>query len=83
MRDYCLPMLSTQGGDPMLAMAWGVFGDKRQREFLSKRRIANEFGLAPTTVWRDMQRLRKTGDALFKRAVDRLTPMFARQALVP
>jgi len=80
-RDYCLPLLSIKGEDPTLAMAWGVFGEKRQREFLSQRKIAREFGLSQSTVCRDMKHIRYTGDVLCNRAVERLRPMFAQQGL--
>ncbi|MDR0478304.1 MAG: helix-turn-helix domain-containing protein [Burkholderiaceae bacterium] len=81
-RNYCMPLLSIQGDDPTLAMAWGVFGEKKQREFLSQRTIANEFGLSQSTVCRDMKRIRFTGRALLNRAIKRLQPMFEQQGLV-
>jgi hypothetical protein len=81
-RNYCLPMLSIKGEEPTIAMAWGVFGEKRQREFLSVRLIADEFGLAKSSVGRDMQRLRTTERALLNRAIERLKPMFEQQGVV-
>jgi hypothetical protein len=82
MRDYCLPMLSTQGNDPTLAIAWGVFGEKQQREFLSERKIANEAGLAYATVGRDIRHIQETRRALLNRAIDQLQSMFKQHGLV-
>ncbi|WP_287496897.1 DeoR family transcriptional regulator [Pandoraea sp. CB10b_02] len=81
-RDYCSPMLSTQGDMATLTMAWGVFGTQRQRDDLSVRKIAAEYGLSPATVGRDMQIIRNTGRLLLNRGVERLAPMFEAQNLV-
>ncbi len=81
-RDYCLPMLSTQGDIATLTMAWGIYGTGRQREDLSVRKIAAEYQLASATVGRDMQIVRNTGRLLFNRAVDRLGYRFRASGLV-
>ncbi|WP_369952183.1 DeoR family transcriptional regulator [Ralstonia syzygii] len=81
-RDYSQPSLSTQGDMATLTMAWGVFGTQRQRDDLSVRKIAAEYGLSPATVGRDMQIIRNTGRLLLNRGVERLAPMFEAQNLV-
>lgn len=81
-RDYCQPSLSSQGDMATLSMAWGVFGTQRQRDDLSVRKIATEFGLSASTVGRDMQIIRNTGRMLLNRGVERLSSMFERQNLV-
>ena len=81
-RDCCLPMMSTQDDIATLTMAWGVFGTRSQRDDLSVRRIATEYGLSASTVGRDMQVIRNTGRLLANRGIERLSAMFERQNLV-
>lgn len=82
MRDYCAPMLSTQGDMATLTMAWGVFGTQRQRDDLSVRKIAAEYGLSKSTVANDMGIIRRMGRMLLDRAVERLSSIFERSGLV-
>jgi len=81
-RDYCLPIMTIKGNIPTLAMAWGVYGTKRQREDLSSRRIAEEFSLSQSSVTRNMRVIRDTGMLLLDRGIDRLRVLFERGNVV-
>lgn len=81
-RDYCRPRITTQGDAPTLAIAWNVYASIKQRDGISVRKIAAEYSLAPSTVGRDVQRVRETGQMLLNQATQRLEPQFSESGLV-
>lgn len=81
-RDYCRQRVTTHGDMPSLAIAWNVYASLKQREGLSVRKIAAEYKLAPSTVGRDVQKVRETGQMLLNQAVDRLGAPFLQSNLV-
>jgi len=80
--DYVSPLLTTTSKDAVLALAWGVFGNEKQREGLSLREIADHFGLAKSTAQRDQQTIRRMGRDMLTRAIDRLDSRFQVSGLV-
>lgn len=81
-RDYCQPMLSTQGDIPTLAMAWSLFGSKAHKDDFSTRKIASGCQLSQSTVTRDVATIKRLARLLENRAVERLTPIFMKSGLV-
>lgn len=77
-RDYCLPMMTIRENTPTLAMAWGIYGTKQQKEDLSSRRIAEQFSISQSSVSRNMRIIRDTGILLIDRGVDHLKSIFER-----
>ena len=80
--DYVSPLLTTTSKDAVLALAWGVFGNEKQREGLSLREIADHFGLAKSTAQRDQQTIRRMGRDMLTRAIARLDSRFQVSGLV-
>lgn len=80
--DYVSPLLTTTSNDAVLALAWGVFGNEKQREGLSVRAISSEFGLSKDTAVRDQKRLARMGRELLARAIGRLDERFRSTGLV-
>ena len=81
-RDYCQPMLTTQGDIPTLAMAWSLFGSKAHKDDFSTRKIAADCKLSQSTVTRDVSTIKRLARVLETRAVERLTPIFMISGLV-
>lgn len=80
--DYVSPLLTTTSKDAVLALAWGVFGNEKQREGLSLREIADHFGLVKSTAQRDQQTIRRMGRDMLTRAIARLDSRFQVSGLV-
>ena len=81
-RDYAAPMLATQSDTPTLAIAWSIFGTKKQREGLSTHHIAKEAGLSQSTVLRDLSAMKNVVRTLENRAVERLAAVFQKDNLI-
>lgn len=80
--DYVSPLLTTTSKDAVLALAWGVFGNEKQRDGLSLREVADHFGLAKSTAQRDQQTIKRMGRDMLTRAIDRLDSRFQVSGLV-
>ncbi len=81
-RDYAAPMLTTHSDTPTLAIAWSIFGTKKQRDGLSTYHIAKEAGLSQSTVQRDLTAMKNVAKMLEDRAIERLTSVFQKDNLI-
>jgi hypothetical protein len=81
-RDYAAPMLTTHADTPTLAIAWSIFGTKRQREGLSTHHIAKDSGLSQSTIQRDLTAMKNVAKMLEQRGIERLESVFAKGNLI-
>lgn len=79
---YVAPMLASSNSEAVLALAWGVYGSKEQRDGLSVRKVADSYGLSASSAGRDRQVLARVGTDLLARAVGRLEEIFQAGGLV-
>ena len=75
---YVSPMLSTAHSEAILALAWGIYGNEKQKDGLSLREVAEHYGLSKSTAQRDQQIIKKVGRDLLCRAVGSLHDRFQR-----
>lgn len=79
---YASPQLATGNRLAVMALVWGLFAGKRYKHDFTVRAIASEFGLAPTTLFRDQKQIAKTQRALEAEAVNALDWYFTSTELV-
>ncbi|WP_225782652.1 HTH domain-containing protein [Xenophilus sp. Marseille-Q4582] len=82
MASYLEPVIG-RGTDFCLYVAWHVFMRPEQRQGVTQRDIAEQFGVSLRTVEGDCSKMRKYGVSLHKRALDGLTDRFMRGGLIP
>lgn len=82
MRDQALPLLSCHEEWPTMAMAWSIFGTSEQRDGLSVRVIAEEYGLSKSAVARDVSEIRRVARTLEGRAHDKLHDLFLHSGII-
>ena len=80
--EYLLPLLRSGKRDAALALAWGLYGSQRQRQALSVRAIAEEYGMSKDAAWREQKTIREAGQGLFVRGVSSIDSMFRSSGVV-
>lgn len=75
-RDLCLHALTIKDDRATLAMTWRQFADFEMRKGLSVRKIADEYGLAKSTVFDDAMRIREKVANWEAEAVSHLDEIF-------
>jgi hypothetical protein len=76
LRNYCLPMLTTQDQRATLALAWSLVRPRKHAQEFTMRAICKEYGLNPGTAAKDRRAIARTHQRFLVQATTRLQELF-------